>query len=276
MILSFAKMHGLGNDFMMVDGVSQQVYFNEGQIRRLADRHRGVGFDQLILVEPPQHPDVDFHYRIFNANGREVEQCGNGARCLASFVRKMGLTWKNKLRVSTIKGIVNLHILRNGLVSVDMGVPELSPEKIPLGFVNQQVSYQLTVDGLCHEFGSVSMGNPHCVITVDDLDKIDVDLIGLSLTKHNIFPQGANIGFMQVIAKDEIRLRVYERGVGETLACGTGACASAVIGRLQHQMAQRVRVFLPGGHLHIEWPGEGKPLTMMGPAEFVYQGYIEL
>ncbi len=269
-------MHGLGNDFMMVDGVSQQVYFNEGQIRRLADRHRGVGFDQLILVEPPQQPDVDFHYRIFNANGREVEQCGNGARCLASFVRKMGLTWKNKLKVSTIKGIVNLHILRNGLVSVDMGIPELSPEKIPLRFANQQLQYDVSVDGQSYQFGSVSMGNPHCVITVADIDKTDVEQIGRSLTEHTIFPQGANIGFMQVVAKDEIRLRVFERGVGETLACGTGACASAVIGRLQHQMEQRIRVFLPGGHLHIEWSGEGHSLSMMGPADFVYQGYIEL
>jgi len=269
-------MHGLGNDFMMVDGVTQQVYFNEGQIRRLADRHRGVGFDQLLLVEPPQQPDVDFHYRIFNADGSEVEQCGNGARCLARFVRQMGLTWKNKIRVSTIKGIMSLHILRNGLVSVEMGVPQLAPEKVPLKHGQQEIAYQVSSNDINYEFGAVSLGNPHCVITVDDVKKTDVESIGAALTKHELFPEGANIGFMQILAKDEVRLRVYERGVGETLACGTGACASAIVARLQHQLEQKIRVFLPGGHLHIDWPGEGQPVRMMGPVEFVYQGYIEL
>ncbi len=276
MILSFAKMHGLGNDFMVVDAVTQQIYFSEGQIRKLADRHRGIGFDQLLVVEPPPQPDVDFHYRIYNANGEEVEQCGNGARCLAKFVRQMGLTWKHKLRVSTMKGIINLKILRNGLVSVDMGVPQMEPDKIPLRYAQQEKHYQVTVSGIQHSFGAVSMGNPHCVLTVDDINSADVDRIGRELTSHNLFPQGANIGFMQVVADNELRLRVYERGVGETQACGTGACASAVIGRLQHEMQQRIRVFLPGGHLHIDWPGEGQVLSMVGPAEFVYQGYIEL
>ena len=276
MMLSFAKMHGLGNDFMVVDGVSQQIYFTEGQIRKLADRHRGIGFDQLLLIEAPMQPDVDFHYRIFNADGTEVEQCGNGARCLARFVRQMGLTWKHKIRVSTMKGILNLQLNRNGLVSVDMGIPQLSPDKIPLQKDDQQVHYQVDLDGNQYQFGAVSMGNPHCVLTVDDVANAPVDEVGTALTEHQLFPEGANIGFMQVVGHDEIRLRVYERGVGETQACGTGACASAVVGRLQHQMAQKVRVFLPGGHLHIDWPGEGKPLRMMGPAEFVYQGIIEL
>jgi len=255
------------------------VYLNkfiEGQIRRLANRHRGVGFDQLLLVEPPQQPDIDFHYRIFNADGSEVEQCGNGARCLARFVRKMGLTWKHKLRISTMKGIMNAHILRSGLVSIDMGIPELSPEKIPLDSAHQANRYQVIVDGVSHDFGAVSLGNPHCVLTVDDVKNTNVDTIGGALTQHDIFPSGTNVGFMQVIAKDEIKLRVYERGVGETQACGTGACASAVIARLQHNTDQKVRVFLPGGHLHIDWAGEGQSLRMMGPAEFVYQGYIEL
>ncbi len=276
MMLSFAKMHGLGNDFMVVDGVSQQIYFTEGQIRKLADRHRGIGFDQLLLIEAPMQPDVDFHYRIFNADGTEVEQCGNGARCLARFVRQMGLTWKHKIRVSTMKGIMNLQLNRNGLVSVDMGVPQLSPDKIPLQKDDQKVHYHVDLNGEQYQFGAVSMGNPHCVLTVDDVANAPVDEIGTQLTEHRLFPEGANIGFMQVVGHDEIRLRVYERGVGETQACGTGACASAVVGRLQHQMAQKVRVFLPGGHLHIDWPGEGKPLRMMGPAEFVYQGIIEV
>ena len=275
-MFSFAKMHGLGNDFMVVDGVSQQVYFTEGQIRKLGDRNRGVGFDQLLLIEPPQQPDVDFHYRIFNANGKEVEQCGNGARCLARFVRSMGLTWKHKIRVSTMKGLMSLQIMRNGLVSVDMGVPQLHPDKIPLRYAQQEVTYSVNIDGISYQFGSVSMGNPHCVITVDDVDKIDVDRIGGALTEHNLFPEGANIGFMQKMSHDEVKLRVFERGVGETQACGTGACASAVVARLQHKMNQKIRVFLPGGHLHIDWPGEGESLKMMGPAELVYQGYIEL
>lgn len=276
MMLSFAKMHGLGNDFMVVDGVSQQIYFTEGQIRKLADRHRGIGFDQLLLIEAPMQPDVDFHYRIFNADGTEVEQCGNGARCLARFVRQMGLTWKHKIRVSTIKGIMNLQLNRNGLVSVDMGVPQLTPKHIPMQQETQQVSYHVALDGKEYSFGAVSMGNPHCVLTVDDVAEAPVEQLGGQLTEHQLFPEGANIGFMQVAAHDEIRLRVYERGVGETQACGTGACASAVVGRLQHNMAQKVRVYLPGGHLHIDWPGEGKPLRMMGPAEFVFQGLIEL
>jgi len=275
-MLSFAKMHGLGNDFMVVDGVSQQVYFTEGQVRKLADRHRGIGFDQLLLIEPPQQPDVDFHYRIFNSDGKEVEQCGNGARCLARFVRSMGLTWKHKIRVSTMKGLMNLQIMRNGLVSVDMGVPKLSPDDIPLRYAQQELHYSVNLDGVSYQFGAVSMGNPHCVITVDDLDATDVERIGSALTQHNLFPQGANIGFMQKQTHDEVRLRVYERGVGETQACGTGACAAAVVARLQHQMKQKMRVFLPGGHLHIDWPGEGESLKMMGPAELVYQGYIEL
>jgi diaminopimelate epimerase len=276
MLLSFAKMHGLGNDFMVVDGASQEIYFNQGQVRRLADRHKGVGFDQLLLIEAPQQPDVDFHYRIFNADGTEVGQCGNGARCLAKFVRKMGLTWKNRLRVSTINGVMSMYMTRNGLVGVDMGVPQLAPEKVPLRYAEQKVCYQTSSNGMSYEFGAVSMGNPHCVINVDDVDNTDVDRIGREMAEHSIFPESANIGFMQKISDSEIRLRVFERGAGETLACGTGACASAVVGRLQHNMDQRIKVFLPGGHLHIDWPGDGQSLTMTGPAEFVYQGYITL
>ncbi len=276
MMLSFAKMHGLGNDFMVVDGVSQQIFFTEGQIRKLADRHRGIGFDQLLLIEPPPQPDVDFHYRIFNADGTEVEQCGNGARCLARFVRNVGLTWKHKIKVSTMKGLMNLQIMRNGLVSAEMGVPQLEPEQIPLQYGRKELHYHVNIDGASYQFGAVSMGNPHGVLTVQDVESTNVDRIGSLLTRNSVFPEGANIGFMQKIADDEIRLRVYERGVGETQACGTGACASAVIGRLQHQMNQKIRVYLPGGHLHIDWPGEGEVLRMMGPAEMVYQGFIEL
>jgi len=276
MMISFAKMHGLGNDFMVVDAVTQPVYFNEAQVRKLADRHRGVGFDQLLVVEPPPQPDVDFHYRIFNADGKEVSQCGNGARCLAKFVRRMGLTWKHRLRVSTSSGIMELRILRNGLISADMGVPKLEPEQVPLRYANRETSYRTTVEGISHQFGAVSLGNPHAVITVDDVEQAPVERVGRALSTHAIFPQGVNVGFMQVVASNEVRLRVYERGTGETQACGSGACASVVVGRLNKQLEQHVRVYLPGGHLHIDWAGEGEHLFMTGPAEFVYQGYIEL
>ncbi|MBV1908756.1 MAG: diaminopimelate epimerase [Kangiellaceae bacterium] len=276
MMISFAKMHGLGNDFMVVDTISQNVYFNESQIRKLADRHKGIGFDQLLLIEPPPQPDVDFHYRIFNADGSEVGQCGNGVRCLAKFVRQMGLTWKQKIRVSTINGIMDLQFMRNGLVSVDMGVPQLEPTKIPLNVETESIEYEIKLDDEVFNFGSVSMGNPHCVLLVDDIEAARVDELGKIINQHELFPEGVNVGFMQVVSDDEVKLRVFERGAGETLACGSGACASMVIGRLQNKLQQRIRVFLPGGHLHIDWHGKGESLKMVGPAEFVYHGYIEI
>jgi len=276
MMISFAKMHGLGNDFMVVDTISQNVYFNENQIKRLADRHKGVGFDQLLLIEAPPQPDVDFHYRIFNADGTEVGQCGNGVRCLAKFVRQMGLTWKQKIRVSTMNGIMDLQFMRNGLVSVDMGIPQLEPPKIPLNVEQELVDYEILVKGESYTFGSVSMGNPHCVLTVDDVDLAAVDDLGLAINEHELFPDGVNVGFMQVVSDSEVKLRVFERGAGETLACGSGACASMVVGRLQNKLQQRIKVFLPGGHLHIDWRGKGESLKMVGPAEFVYHGYIEV
>jgi len=276
MMISFAKMHGLGNDFMVVDTISQNVYFNENQIKRLADRNKGVGFDQLLIIEPPPQPDVDFHYRIFNADGTEVGQCGNGVRCLAIFVRQMGLTWKQKIRVSTVNGIMDLQLMKNGLVSVDMGVPQLEPQKIPLGLENQSIEYKIDLKEQQLSFGSVSMGNPHCVLSVEDVKTAQVDDIGAEINQHELFPEGVNVGFMQIVSETEVRLRVFERGAGETLACGSGACASMVVGRLQNKLQQRIKVFLPGGHLHIDWAGEGERLKMIGPAEFVYHGYIEV
>lgn len=276
MMVSFAKMHGLGNDFMVVDAISQNVHFSEKQIRRLANRNKGVGFDQLLLVEAPAQPDVDFHYRIFNADGSEVGQCGNGVRCLARFVRKMGLTWKNKIRVGTSSGIMDVRMMRNGLVGVDMGIPSLEPEKIPLIADQQSTQYEIELREQTVTFGSVSMGNPHCVMTVEDVQLASVEELGKELNEHDIFPEGANVGFMQVVSDTQVNLRVYERGSGETLACGSGACASMVVGRLQNKLQQRIKVYLPGGHLHIDWPGEGQSLNMVGPAEFVYHGYIEV
>ncbi|MCO7227101.1 diaminopimelate epimerase [Pleionea sp. CnH1-48] len=274
--MSFAKMHGLGNDFMVVDTIAQPVFFNESQIRRLADRYRGVGFDQLLIVEPPQQPDVDFHYRIFNADGNEVAQCGNGARCLAQFVRMMGLTWKNRLKVSTIRGVLGLKIHRDGNVTVEMGVPKLEPDRIPMRYAQKETTYSLEVEGIRHRFGAVSLGNPHCVLTVEDVEQAPVDKLGEAICHHSMFPEQVNVGFMQLVSDKEMNLRVFERGVGETQACGSGACAAAVVGILQHNMASRVTVNLPGGSLVIDWNGPGKSLYMTGPAEFVFEGQLEV
>ncbi len=266
---------------MMVDGVTQNVFFSPEQIRKLADRNFGIGFDQLLLVEPPYDPELDFHYRIFNADGSEVEQCGNGARCFARFVKNKGLVNKQKIKVSTSKGKMTLRLERDGNVTVNMGVPVLEPNQIPFKAKKAEKTYLLPVlmeqdvmqTYLC---GAVSMGNPHCVIQVDDVANTDVDTIGRLITRHERFPQGVNVGFMEVIDPHYVKLRVYERGAAETLACGSGACAAMVVGHLQGKLGKRVKVELPGGYLNIEWQGEGKPLWMTGPAQHVYDGQIQL
>lgn len=275
-MIHFTKMHGLGNDFMVVDGVTQNVYFSPEQIRRLADRNFGIGFDQLLLVEPPYDPDLDFHYRIFNADGSEVEQCGNGARCFARFVRNKGLTQKYKIKVSTSSGKMTLRLERDGNVTVNMGVPILDPARIPFKAKKAEKTYLLPTEGQTFLCGAVSMGNPHCVLEVEDVTATDVDVIGAQLTNHERFPKGVNVGFMQVLNKGHIKLRVYERGAAETLACGSGACAAAVVGQLQGKLGNTVQVDLPGGTLTIKWDGEGKPLWMTGPAEQVYDGQIQI
>lgn len=269
-------MHGLGNDFMVVDGVTQNVFFSPEQIRRLADRNFGIGFDQLLLVEPPYDPDLDFHYRIFNADGSEVEQCGNGARCFARFVRNKGLTNKNKIRVSTSSGKMTLRLERDGTVTVNMGVPILEPSLIPFKAKKPEKTYLLQTAQQTFLCGAASMGNPHCVLDVEDVASAAVAEIGALLTKHERFPRGVNVGFMQAINSGHIKLRVYERGAAETLACGTGACAAVVVGQIQGKLDQQVRVDLPGGTLTINWEGEGKPLWMTGPAQHVYDGQIQL
>ncbi|QYJ75000.1 MULTISPECIES: diaminopimelate epimerase [Shewanella] len=275
-MIHFTKMHGLGNDFMVVDGVTQNVFFSPEQIRRLADRNFGIGFDQLLLVEPPYDPDLDFHYRIFNADGSEVEQCGNGARCFARFVRNKGLTQKHKIKVSTSAGKMTLRLERDGGVTVNMGVPILDPAQIPFKAKKFEKTYLLQAAQQTFLCGAVSMGNPHVVLDVDDITQAPVADVGAQLTRHERFPKGVNVGFMQVVAPDHIKLRVYERGAAETLACGSGACAAAVVGQLQGKLGSRVRVDLPGGSLTINWEGEGKPLWMTGPAQQVYDGQIQL
>ena len=276
MRLRFSKMHGLGNDFMVIDGVSQKVRLSPEKIRQLADRHFGIGFDQLLVVEAPESPDVDFRYRIFNSDGGEVENCGNGARCFAVFVRDRKLTGKNLITVETAGGMMTLQITENGEVCVNMGVPRLVPAEIPFKAEAQSLTYSLAVDGTTLEISAVSMGNPHAVTLVDDVATAPVAQLGPLVERHTRFPQRVNAGFMQVVSSDEINLRVFERGVGETLACGTGACAAVVAGNLRQLIGNNVKVNLPGGSLRISWAGPGEPVMMTGPATTVFHGQVKI
>lgn len=276
MVVNFTKMHGLGNDFMVVDMISQHVHLRPEQIRRMADRHMGIGFDQLLLVEPPSSPNVDFRYRIFNADGSEVEQCGNGARCFAIFVREKKLTNKDHIRVETKKGIIELHVNQNDRVLVDMGEPVFEPEKIPFLSDHQSTSYTQELNGQTISFSAVSMGNPHAVLELPELTDQLVSELGPLLESHEIFPEKVNVGFMEVVHKRFIKLRVYERGVGETMACGTGACAAVATGILKGVLDSPVEVKLPGGNLKIEWQGSGHSLLMEGPATSVFEGKIRI
>ncbi|MDR0805520.1 MAG: diaminopimelate epimerase [Enterobacteriaceae bacterium] len=274
--MQFSKMQGLGNDFMVVDAVTQNVYFSPELIRRLADRHYGIGFDQLLVVEAPYDPDLDFHYRIFNADGSEVAQCGNGARCFARFVRLKGLTNKRDIRVSTQNGRMTLSVSEDELVTVNMGEPDFEPSRVPFRAAKMEKTYIFRVAEHTVFGGVVSMGNPHCVLQVDNVDTANVAELGPLLESHERFPERANIGFMQVIHRGSVRLRVYERGAGETQACGSGACAAVAVGIMQGVLDEKVNVELPGGSLQISWRGIGYPLYMVGPATHVYDGFIHL
>lgn len=274
--MQFSKMHGLGNDFMVVDAVTQNVYFSPDLIRRLADRHLGVGFDQMLIVEPPYDPDLDFHYRIFNADGSEVAQCGNGARCFARFVRLKGLTNKRDIQVSTQTGRMVLSITDDDLVRVNMGEPNFEPQQIPFRANKAESLYLMRAAEQTVLCGVVSMGNPHCVIQVDSIQTAEVETMGAIMENHERFPERVNVGFMEVVSPEHILLRVYERGAGETQACGSGACAAVAVGVQQALLARNVRVDLPGGHLQIAWDGPGHPLYMTGPATHVYDGFIHL
>jgi len=274
MEIQFTKMHGLGNDFVVIDAINQDIDLTEDQVRFIADRHFGVGCDQLLLVEAAESDDVDFVYRIFNADGGEVEQCGNGARCFAVFVREKGLSNKNPIVVETNTGIISVFIEEDNQVRVDMGIPELNPWDIPFNADTRRNEYSLDVNGEVLTIGAVSMGNPHAVTVVDDIDTTAVDELGAAIENHALFPNRVNAGFMQLIDNEHIRLRVYERGAGETLACGTGACAAVVVGFLQGHLSNNVTVELPGGKLQISWQGEGMPVMMTGPATTVFEGII--
>ena len=269
-------MHGLGNDFVVIDAINQQIDLTAEQVRYIADRHFGVGCDQLLLVESTETEGIDFLYRIFNADGGEVEQCGNGARCFAVFVREYNLTDKDIIRVETASGIIELIIEPDGQVRVDMGVPEFNPWKIPFSADTRRDEYVIDVEGEMVKIGAVSMGNPHAVMSVDDITSSVFEEFGPLIENHALFPKRVNAGFMQVIDAGHIKLRVYERGAGETLACGTGACAAMVVGHQQGKLAENVEVSLPGGILQISWHGEGSPVMMTGPAEIVFEGVINV
>jgi len=276
MLLKFTKMQGLGNDFVVIDAVRQKVQLSPEKIRFIADRHFGVGCDQVLLVESAHHAHADFRYRIFNADGSEVAQCGNGVRCFARFVRDQGLSGKDEIQVDTDAGRLVLRHADSGLVVVNMGVPRHVPAEIPLKVESEQPLYSLNIDGKTCFFGAVSMGNPHAVLVVDDVESAPVESLGSRMESHPLFPERVNVGFMQVLDKHHIRLRVFERGSGETLACGSGACAASVVGIEQGLLASPVSVELPGGPLIIEWQGRGHPLFMKGPAKTVFDGIIEI
>ena len=276
MKLKFSKMHGLGNDFVVLDGIRQSVSLTSAQLRFLADRNFGIGCDQILLVEKASQPDVDFRYRIFNADGSEVEQCGNGARCFVRFVHDVGLTDKPQIRVETQTGIIVPRLEDDGNVTVDMGIPRFLPNEIPFLHDDDVVIYSLDVADETLEISVVSMGNPHAVQVVNCVDGAPVADHGPLIENHERFPQRVNAGFMQVLDRQAIKLRVYERGSGETLACGTGACAAVVTGIRRGLVDSPVRVTTRGGDLTIAWAGPGQPVLMTGPAVTVFSGEIEL
>lgn len=276
MLLRFTKMHGLGNDFVVIDAIHQAFSPTAEQIRKLADRRLGVGCDQVLLVEPADKADADFRYRIFNADGGEVEQCGNGARCFVRFVREKGLTDKNEIMVETLSGVIRLKAERDGEITVNMGVPDLEPAHIPFQAERRELVYTLDVNGERVEVTAVSMGNPHAVQVVEDVARAPVSAQGPLIERHPRFPRRVNAGYLQIIDRRHANVRVFERGAGETLACGTGACAAVVAGRLRGLLDESVEVTLRGGRLKISWAGEGHPVWMTGPAATVFEGTIEL
>jgi diaminopimelate epimerase len=276
MWLKFTKMHGLGNDFVVFDAISQSVDLTPAQFQFIADRHFGIGCDQILLVERATRPDADFRYRIFNADGGEVEQCGNGARCFVRFVHDKGLSPKTEIRVETASGIIVPRLEPSGLVTVNMGVPRFEPAEIPLVAEKRELTYSLDLEGKLAEVSVLSMGNPHAVQWVEDADSAPVAVEGPQIESHPRFPARVNAGFMQVLDRGRVKLRVYERGAGETLACGTGACAAAVAGIMRGLLDDEVRVTTRGGDLTIRWEGEGRPVWMTGPAVTVFEGEINL
>ena len=275
MKLKFTKMHGLGNDFVVLDATRAPIALTREELRRIADRHFGIGCDQILQVEKPREPGTDFYYRIFNADGGEVEQCGNGARCFVRYVRDHGLSGKSEIRVGTLSGVIAPRLEADGQVSVDMGVPQFEPSRIPFQAERRALTYALEIGAKSVVISALSMGNPHAVQVAHDVDSAPVQTEGAAIEAHPRFPQRANAGYMQVLSRNHVKLRVYERGAGETLACGTGACAAAVAGIQRGLIDQRVTVTTRGGDLGISWEGDGKPVLMTGPAVTVFEGEME-
>lgn len=276
MRLKFTKMHGLGNDFVVLDALTHPFDLTQHQLVRIADRHFGVGCDQILLIEPPRLPHTDFHYRIFNADGGEVEQCGNGARCFVRYVRDRGLTNKTEIRVGTRAGVIVPRLEADGRVTVDMGIPDFEPARIPFEAPARASTYALELDGRRIEVSALSMGNPHAVQVVADVERAPVTAEGPLLEHHPRFPRRVNAGYMQIVSRRRVLLRVWERGSGETLACGTGACAAVAAGVTRGLLDGEVTVATRGGDLGISWTGEGAPVMMTGPAETVFEGEIEI
>lgn len=278
MSLKFTKMHGLGNDFVVIDQVNYRTKLTTELVRSLGDRHFGIGFDQLLVIEPPTRPDVEFDYRIYNCDGSEVEHCGNGARCFARYVIDRGLTVSKNIRVKTANGIIVLSVLDDGQVRVDMGSPNFEPSSLPFSS-DRAESYERSVtQGAAQasiRFYALSVGNPHAVVLVDDVVTASVEEIGTEIGKHPDFPKGVNVGFLQVIDRDTVRLRVFERGVGETIACGTGACAAICAGIQAGLLNETITVHLTGGDLNISWAGGDASIMMVGPATTVFEGSID-
>ena len=276
MNLKFTKMHGLGNDFVMLDGVTQKIDLGLAQLQFIADRHFGIGCDQILLVEKSTLPDVDFRYRIFNADGGEVQHCGNGARCFVRFVHDKVLTSKTEIRVEIASGIIVPRLEADGQVTVNMGIPRFEPQDIPFVAPKRQLTYTLELADSTVEISAVSMGNPHAVQLVDNVDTAPVAHQGPLIENHVRFPERINAGFMQILTRDHIKLRVFERGSGETLACGTGACAAVVAGIARDLLNAEVVVTTHGGDLIIRWEGEGQPVFMSGPVVTVFEGEINV
>ena len=275
-LLKFTKMQGAGNDFVVVDAVNQQVTLDADRIRRIADRHFGVGCDQLLLIERPRTAGTDFYYRIFNADGGEVQHCGNGARCFLRYVRDQRLTDKSQIRVETLSGVIVPKLESDGQVTVDMGAPEFEPAKIPFLAPQRALTYRIGVGGESIEVSALSMGNPHAVQVVASVEEAPVSTQGPLIERHPRFPQRTNAGYLEIVSRHQVKLRVYERGAGETLSCGTGACAAVVAGIARGLLDSPVEVLTHGGNLTIAWAGAGQPVMMTGPAESVFEGTIDI
>lgn len=276
MRLAFTKMHGAGNDFVVIDGVTQAVNLNTNQLRRLADRHRGIGCDQILMVTPPDSPDADFRYHVFNADGSRAGQCGNGARCVGRFLREKRLTRQREILLLTDDDSLALSLTEDGRVFAGLGAPRFAPAEVPFQADETQDQYTLNVQGQSLSVGALSMGNPHAILMVDDCDAAPVSTLGPLLEAHERFPERVNVGFMQIQSREEVKLRVFERGVGETDACGSGACAAAVHGMKLGLLDDAVSVNLPGGKLSVSWPSMGDRVWLGGPTATVFNGTVTL